>query len=68
VRGAAEPFETGLDDRNLFFDLTDWRAEIVAGSEFEIDGQPLPMHPKIFQGAGCSAGHKRQRFAQLLFS
>ena len=49
--GAVEPFETGLDDGNLVFDLTDWRTEIVAGSELEIDGQPLSMHPKIFQGA-----------------
>jgi len=51
VRGAAEPFKTGLDYGNLFFDLTDRRTEIVAGSELEIDGQSLSMHPKVFQGA-----------------
>jgi hypothetical protein len=45
-----EPIETCLYHGDLFINLTDRQAEVVARSPLEVDGQLLTMRPEIVEG------------------
>jgi hypothetical protein len=48
------PVEARFDNANFVIDLTDRHAEVVACSSLEIDGQPAPLCPKIFEGVSVT--------------
>jgi hypothetical protein len=48
--GGVKLVETCLYHGQLLIDLTDRQAEVVARPPLEVDGQPLTMQPKVFEG------------------
>ena len=56
-----QSLESGFNHRDLFVDLADWQAEVVARSCAgpELERQLLPMFPEIFKRATVLSNHAR---------